>query len=333
MSEISRNMRVNWHLSSQRLRKALAVTACAAAGLTGLAAGPAASAQAAAAPPMPGDTPAVSATGLTSGPLANLFYTGTDSHVYAAGLPLSGPAASLGGRLTSGPATTTGTIFGWGPGNALWQYVGSNHQALDQWASLGGRLTSMPGAAAGALSVRGGQSLDVVVRGLNGAVWEREFNVATTTWRGWISLGGHVLSGTGPAAVNVGGTLYVLAAGTDYALWVTHSADGTHWSGWRSLGGRLTRYVSPADVGAATPASGVGVAFVRGADNAAWYTEFAGATPGVTPGWHNLGGALTSGVGAGSAAGGMTWAVVLGTDNHVWQCAGTWPALRWSRVL
>jgi hypothetical protein len=343
MLEMSRNTHINRRISSHPLRKAFAVTACAAAGLMGLAAVPAAAAQAAAsapavlpnqapgsadASPRPGDTPAVSATGLRSGVLANLFYTGTDGHAYAVGLPPSGSAASFGGRLIGGPATTTGTLFGRGTDNALWQYEGSSHQAFDVWASLGGGLTSRPGAAAGALSVRGGQSLDLVVRGTDGAVWDREFNVATVTWRAWMSLGGRVLAGTGPAAVNVGGTLYVLAVGTDHALWVKHSTDGTHWSAWRSLGGRVI-----GDVGAATPVAGAGVAFVRGTNNAAWYNEFAGATEGVTPGWHTLGGTLTSGVGAGSAAGGMTWAVVLSTDNHVWQCTGTWPALHWSRVL
>ena len=344
MLEISRNTHAKRRSSPHRLRKALAITACAAGGLVGLAAVPAAAAQAAAgapaaippnqvprsadAPPRPGETPAVSATGLSSGVLANLFYTGTDGHAYGLGLPPSGPAELLGGRLVGGPGTTSGTLFGRGTDNALWEFLGASPGKSNVWVSLGGRLTSRPGAAAGALSVGGGRSLDLVAPGTDSAVWDREFNFATTTWRPWMSLGGRVLAGSGPAAVNVGGTLYVLAVGTDHALWVKHSTDGTHWSAWRSLGGRVF-----GDVGAATPAAGAGVAFVRGTNNAAWYIEFAGATAGVTPGWHTLGGELTSGVGAGSTAGGMTWAVVLGTDNHVWQCSGTWPALHWARVL
>jgi hypothetical protein len=67
--------------------------------------------------------------------------------------------------------------------------------------------------------------------------------------------------------------------------------------------------------------------FVRGPDNALWYKEFAGTTPGVGSGWHSLGGGLTSGVGAGSAPNGSTWTLVLGPDNHIWKRSGTWPKL------
>jgi len=91
MVKMSRSTPISRRFSSHPLRKALAATACA-AGLIGLSAVPAAAAQAAGAPPRPGDTPAVSATGLSSGVLANLFYAGTDSHAYGEGLPPSGSA-------------------------------------------------------------------------------------------------------------------------------------------------------------------------------------------------------------------------------------------------
>jgi hypothetical protein len=71
----------------------------------------------------------------------------------------------------------------------------------------------------------------------------------------------------------------------------------------------------------------VGVVFVRGTDNAVWYNEFAGTTAGVTPGWHSLGGQLTSGVGAGAGPDGWTAVVMLGLDNHVYGRIGVWPAL------
>jgi hypothetical protein len=244
----------------------------------------------------------------------------------------------MGGRLVGGPGSAfipPGAVgahsrpfflVGRGTDDALWAFMGIGITGSPLWVPLGGRLTSRPGAAAGALSVPGGEALDLVARGSDGAVWDRESTSAAA--RPWVSLGGQVLAGTGPAAVNAGGTLFVLAVGLDHALWVTHSTDGAHWSGWRSLGGRVA-----GDVGAATPAPGVAVAFARGADNAAWYDEFAGSTAGVSRGWHTLGGRLTAGVGAGSAPGGMTWAVTLGTDNQVWQASGRWPALRWSMAL
>lgn len=286
------------------------------------------------APPQPGVTPGVAAAG-TVASAASLYYVGTDGQVYAAPLPSPGSVQAMGGRLVGGPGSAfipPGSVAarsrpfflaGRGTDNALWAFMGISPTGSPLWVSLGGRLTSRPAAAAGALSVTGGEALDLVARGSDGAVWDRESTSAAA--RPWVSLGGQVPAGTGPAAVNAGGTLYVLAVGLDHALWVTRSTDGAHWSGWRSLGGRVA-----GDLGAATPAPGVAVAFARGADNAAWYEEFAGSTAGVSPGWHTLGGRLTAGVGAGSAPGGMTWAVTLGTDNRPWQASGMWPALRWS---
>jgi hypothetical protein len=169
--------------------------------------------------------------------------------------------------------------------------------------------------------------MDVVVRGPDGAVYDREFT--TTTVRPWRSLGGLTMAGSGPAAVNVGGTLYVLALGTTGTVFVNHSKDGAHWSGWSSLGGSAS-----ADVGAASPKPGVGVVFVRGPGNAAFFKEFAGTTPGVTAGWHSLGGSLTTGVGAGSTSNGSTYILVLGPDNSIYGRGGVWPKLNnWGKLL
>jgi hypothetical protein len=261
---------------------------------------------------MLGATPAVQACDVHC---RVIFYTASDGSL-------------LGGRLIGGPgAAPFHGIFGRGTDNALWMSTGSAF-GLGTWSSFGGRLTSRPGVAAGALAVTGGQSTDVVVRGADGAVWDRESTAALQPWR---SLGGQVLAGTGPAAVNVGGTLYVLAVGTGRAVWVTQTTDGTRWSSWRWLGGRVS-----GDLGAASPAPGVGIVFARGSDNAAWYSQFAGTTAGVIPGWHSLGGRLTSGVGAwgGSVIPDVpreTIVAVMGADNRIWQRSGSWPALApWS---
>jgi hypothetical protein len=297
-------------------------------GIHGLIAGLAAPQQAAPALPQAGDTPAVAATG-TSPPVA-FAYTGVDKHAYVASLTSPTQSTSLGGSLIDGPGLTfvpAGALggpgalaFARGSNNALYLFVGS-------WQSLGGGLTSRPGAAAGALSVSGGEAVDAVVRGGDGAVWDRE--LTSTTVKPWRSLGGRTLAGSGPAAVNVGGTLYALAIGTTGTVWVDKSTDGAHWSGWHSLGGR-----GSGDVGVATPAPGVGVVFIRGLDNVLWYKEFAGTTPGVTPGWHSLGGQLTSGVGAGSVPHGSTSVLVLGPDGHIWMRTGAWPKLApWIRLL
>ena len=298
-------------------------------GIHGLTAGPAA-AQQAPVLPLAGDTPAVAA-GDPSAPLI-FAYTGSDSHAYVAPLTSTVTATqSLGGSLIGGPGLTFvpadagpafTAAFARGPNSALWLFTGGS----PAWSSLGGTLTSRPGAGAGALSVSRGEAIDAVVRGPDGAVWDRELTPAGT--KPWRSLGGRTLAGSGPAAVNVGGTLYVLALDTAGTVFVNRSTDGAHWSGWKSLGGTAS-----GDVGAATPAPGVGVVFVR-AGSAVWYKEFAGTTAGVTPGWHSLGGSLTSGAGAGSVPHGKTAVVVLGPDGHIFARAGIWPALgNWTRLF
>ena len=284
------------------------------------------SAGALAAAPMAGATPAIAATGDSQVPVV-FDYTGTDGHDYEASLSSPATAGSLGGTVTGGggaaltfsPPPLGPELVGpfvRGPQNQAWWYVGGS----PAWIPLGGTLTSRPGAAAGALSVTGGEALDLVVRGPDGAVYIKQFTHTTET--NWTSLGGHVLAGSGPAAVNVGGTLYVLALDGAGRVFVNRSTDGAHWSGWRSLGGSAS-----GDVGVATPAQGVGVVFVRGPGDVAFYKEFAGTTPGVTAGWHSLGGSLTSGVGAGSKSNGTTYALVLGPGGGIYGRGGIWPHL------
>jgi hypothetical protein len=282
--------------------------------------------------PLAGATPAVAATGDPSAPFV-FAYAGVDKHAYRA--PLTSPASeeSLGGVLVGGPGlafvpasvggpTVTGP-FVRGSDNVLWAFNGFTSGGSPRWQSLGGVLTSRPGVAAGTLpSAFGGsgKAVDAVIRANNGTVWDRmDFGGAKL----WHALGLGVMAGSGPAAVNVGGTEYVLAIGTDGSVWVQqHPTGDGPYSAWKSLGGH-----GSADVGVASPAPGVGIVFVRGTDGAVWYNEFAGTTAGVTPGWHSLGGKLTSGVGAGSAPDGSTAVLVLGTNGRIYKRTGTWPTL------
>jgi hypothetical protein len=273
-------------------------------------------------------------------------YTGSDKHAYEAPLASPASAQSLGGILVGGPGLAFVPAAAGGPGvtgpwvrgadNRLWAFKGFTSGGSPRWSNLGalyGGLTSRPSPAVGVLpsSFGGsGPAWDVVARGYsgyNGPVWDRlAFHGASF----WSSLGGRVLAGSGPAAVNVGGTLYVLAVGTDGSVWAQQYPTGDGPApAWKSLGGR-----GSGDVGVASPAPGVGVVFVRGTDNAVWYNEFAGTTAGVTPGWHSLGGSLTSGVGAGSAADGSTAVLVLGPSGRIYMRTGTWPTLgNWTRLF
>src|SRR5262245_34818130 len=112
MPEMSRNTHINLRISSHSLRKALAVTACAAAGLIGLAAVPAAAAQAAAGVPAagpPNQAPR-SAVGLAFDPAGAgfAFYRGADNAVYLRTFSGTGPAWSaqsrIGGIIIGAPA-------------------------------------------------------------------------------------------------------------------------------------------------------------------------------------------------------------------------------------
>jgi hypothetical protein len=310
--------------------------------IPGLAAG-AAAAQAAPVLPLAGATPAVAATGDPSAPFV-FAYTGSDKHAYEA--PLTSPASeeNLGGNLTGGPSLAfvpaaaggPGVTGPWvrGPRNALYMWNGERAGIHTSWQYVGGGLTARPGVAAGVLpSVFGssGSAIDAVIRANNGTVWDRmNFTVSELTQL-WYVMGGEVLAGSGPAAVNVGGTEYVLAIGPGGSVWVKSrsSGDGPAGSDWVSLGGRAS-----GDVGVASPAPGVGIVFVRGIDNAVHYNEFAGTTAGVTSGWHSLGGQLTSGVGAGSAPDGSTTVLVLGPNGRIYMRTGTWPALgTWTRLF
>jgi len=325
--------RLGWQVAAPAVA-ALAALAAAALPAAARTAGPAA-AQAAPVLPLAGATPAVAATDDPAAPFI-FAYTGSDKHAYQAPLTAPASAQSLGGTLVGGPGLTF--VFApLGPGVPKPGFFeaysrGSNNQLYESnpyysWQSLGGGLTSRPSAAERTLST-GDWVIDVVVRGYDGSAWLKEIRSRV----GWMYLGGpgRTLAGSGPAAVNVGGTLYVLTLAADGSVWVRHSTDpSTNWSAWQPLGGRAS-----GDIGVASPAPGVGVAFVRGPHNATYYNEFAGTTAGVAPGWHSLGGSLTSGVGAGSAADGSTAVLVLGPNGRIYMRTGTWPALgNWTRLF
>lgn len=314
MLEMSRNTHINRRLSSHPLRKALAVTACAAGGLIGLAAVPAGAAQAAAgarAAVPPNQAPR-SAVALAFDPAGAgfAFYRGADNAVYLRTFSGSGPAWSpqsrVGGVIAGAPAAAvagaTVVVAARGADNALWLRMMRNG-AWGSWASWGGALTSSP-----AISGTAGGRIDVFARGTDLAVWTRTLPAggALTPWR---SIGGRVT--TAPAVPNTETGVY--AAGTDHAVWVNYG------SGWKSLGGRT--YSAPA-VGYIPQTNG-GFVYVRGTDNALWL----GVTSGPKTGsWLKIGGTLTD---APTAAGTREPAPhmivgVIGADHALWTTNGGW---------
>jgi hypothetical protein len=184
--------------------------------------------------------------------------------------------SSYGGQLLTGtgPAACNWTangetnigVFVTGTDHALWWYF---NRGVAGWSSLGGYLTSSPGAQTPPVS----GYIYVFVRGGDGALWSRSTSNGGYSWSSWYSLGGQLLTGTGPA-VDKNVDFYVI--GTDHALW---------WNsvGWVSLGGYLTS--SPAAV--ETSMGNTLNVFARGGDNFLWERSYSNSAWGP---WTSIGG-------------------------------------------
>ncbi len=184
-------------------------------------------------------------------------------------------------------------LFVQGYDGALWynqeNLTGTNlpNWGWSGWASLGkpttGSLTSSPCAIS-----RQTGTIDVYVRGTDGAVWERPYY--SGTWHDWYIVGGQVAAGTGPGASGWSGREDVFIEGTDGAMHQTTWTSSSGWSsGWVNLGGHLTS--SP---GAVSRSSGIISVYVRGTDGAVWERPY---SSGAWQGWYNLGGVLAPGTG------------------------------------
>ena len=194
---------------------------------------------------------------------------------------------SWGGRMLAG---TGPTVCSWVTleystftNRYAWFVTGTNHAlywrtTMQDWQPLGGYLTSSPAAAALPTLDFTGNTIDVFVRGGDGALWHREYN---NGWQSWTSLGGRIASGTGPAT-DAGrisptqiGRFDVFVVGTDAGLW--HRVKIGTWSGWENLGGYLTSSPGAADVNLNWVSQQIDV-FVRGGDAGLWQKYYVVAT-------------------------------------------------------
>jgi hypothetical protein len=235
-----------------------------------------------------------------------VFYTAADGSVWQKTVGSSSAATAVGGRLAGAPSPmydgTNINVFGEGTDGALWFNTCSPGGGCGSWSSLGGRLTSKPGA-----TDTGSTTYSVYVRGADGAVWALDHS---TGFGPWHTVGGQVLSGTGPSAAHNGspGSDFVLVAGTDKGLWLERVGG----PGFAPVGGVTT--ANPALVNMGTL-----VGFVRGTNSSAYWHEFTAGTGG----WHSMGGTFTSGM-AGAATSAETWTYGLGGDSQVWENQGVW---------
>jgi len=238
-------------------------------------------------------------------------------------------AANLVGQTMAGtgPAATYGqagipVLVAVGTSGQDWCMLPSNSGGV--WTSIGGSATSSP-AATTPYGVSDSLIIDVFVRGTDSAIWYKTTaNNNGTAWSGWMSLGGQIASGTGPAACSwSAGRLDVFVEGTNGALWHKWSINGgTTWSKWESLGGKLTASPAASAGGSPTAPNQIGV-FVRGTDSACWCKEWTGT---AWSSWKSLGGQLAPNTGPGVMGAGydnttdvpIYWVSVQGSDHQLW---------------
>jgi hypothetical protein len=176
-----------------------------------------------------------------------VFSRGTDGRLYEKastdhGATWSPKWISLGGQLlaNTGPSacswasggTTHTELFVTGTDHRCYQMSQTGPSAT-AWHDLGGYLTSAPAGTV----LSDGSQIGLFVAGTNGIIY---YNHYTSTWSGWVKVGGTVLSGTSPAAYNFGAAqIGWFVTGTDSQLWNNWVGSGGS-AGYAALGGVLT---------------------------------------------------------------------------------------------
>jgi hypothetical protein len=177
--------------------------------------------------------------------------------------------------LSPEPGTTAGAARA-GDGTELVAATSPSRSVQAALRSRSGTWQAVPypgGQAIGgpAVASPGPGEWDVVIRGLDDAVWLDTY--AQGHWSSWRSLGGKVSAPPGLAAY--GSHVEVLARGLDGALWQRPAVGG----GWVYRGGRLAAGTGPAG---AFPWPGDLTVFVQGANHTVWEYRGAGKRTRIT---------------------------------------------------
>lgn len=165
------------------------------------------------------------------------------------------------------------SLFVYGTDRAIWEGIASkpssgllypadsseNFEVL--WQPLGGLAAKAKPTVLGDAKRR-----ELLVLGLDGAIWQRSYDIKTG-WSNWLSLGGKFQSS--PAACSWSSDRFdVFARGSDNAIW--HRWRGPNWSSWQSLGGSAIS----APVAVSRGRNLIDL-FVLGPDQAIWHKQFA----------------------------------------------------------
>ena len=153
---------------------------------------------------------------------------------------------NLGGLVAPGTAPAASgwsgreDVFAKGMDGIMYQKTWTPASGWGSWTRVGGQLTSSPAAVS-----RGTGLIEVHARGTDAADWYTSYY--NGAWHPWISLGGQIASGTGPAAGAWDVNSFaphppgegVFVAGTDGAMYQKIWTAASGWSGWQNLGGQL----------------------------------------------------------------------------------------------
>jgi hypothetical protein len=170
---------------------------------------------------------------------------------------------TLGHTLRSPPHPVTWrrqtlAVFAVGTDSAIWYTMGSD------WHSLGGRFASAPYAVATR------NHIHVFAADEDSAL--RHCSWDGSTWTGWESLGGTLMSRPTANGFDAGELVHVFALGTDSAIWRRRWL-GDSWSDWHSLGGP---FISPPSTITRIPFDAIletrDLAALR-TDHAVWHME------------------------------------------------------------
>lgn len=170
---------------------------------------------------------------------------------------------TLGHTLRSAPHAVTWeretlAVFALGTDSAIWYTMGST-----EWHSLGGSFSSAPYALAT------WKHIHVFARDQHSVL--RHCSWDGSSWTGWESLGGILMSRPTANGFERGDLLHVFALGTDSAIWRRRWV-GDSWTDWHSLGGP---FLSPPATITRIPDSLVETRDLAGlrTDHAVWHME------------------------------------------------------------
>lgn len=161
----------------------------------------------------------------SSGPgLLDVFVRGSDNQLWHRSYNGAwSPWLALGGVLASGPGASSWSggrldVFVEGTDGQMWQ----RSDTAGRWAAwepLGGVLTGAPAAISPAAGL-----IDVYVKGTDSALWGRRWN--GTAWSAWTWAGGSWTSDPGATTQPGSGTVDMVLAGTDHAIYHSNLGPG-----------------------------------------------------------------------------------------------------------